>query len=58
MQYIYAYDLTSLRELWNHLDQRMFSKLEHNFMPGNVFCEWRILIIFILYFGNRSSLLI
>lgn len=34
MQYIYAYDLTSLRELWSHLDQRMFSRLEHNFTPA------------------------
>ncbi|KAJ9585107.1 hypothetical protein L9F63_020547 [Diploptera punctata] len=33
-QHIYAYDLTSLRELWSHLDQRMFSKLEHNFIPA------------------------
>jgi len=34
MQFIYAYDLASLKELWTHLDQRMFSKLEHNFTPG------------------------
>ncbi|GFG39309.1 hypothetical protein Cfor_02234 [Coptotermes formosanus] len=34
MQFIYAYDLNSLKELWTHLDQRMFSKLEHNFTPA------------------------
>ena len=34
MQFIHLYDLNSLKELWTHLDQRMFSKLEHNFTPG------------------------
>lgn len=33
LQFIYTYDLGSLKELWAHLDQRMFSKLEHNFTP-------------------------
>ncbi|RZF32900.1 hypothetical protein LSTR_LSTR004291 [Laodelphax striatellus] len=31
MQFILAYDLTSLRELWSHLDSKVFSKLEHEF---------------------------
>ncbi|XP_024940269.1 WD repeat-containing protein 91 isoform X2 [Cephus cinctus] len=34
MQYIYNYDLTSLRELWGHLDTRMFSRLESHFASG------------------------
>ncbi|KAG8223849.1 hypothetical protein J437_LFUL007870 [Ladona fulva] len=34
MQCIYSYDLISLRELWNHLDQRMFSKLDQHFCPA------------------------
>ncbi|XP_059482085.1 WD repeat-containing protein 91 [Neocloeon triangulifer] len=32
--YVNFYDLTSLRELWAHLDQRMFSKLESHFAPA------------------------
>ncbi|XP_022902483.2 WD repeat-containing protein 91 [Onthophagus taurus] len=28
------YDLNSLRDLWAHLDNHMFSKLESNFIPG------------------------
>lgn len=31
MQYIYNYDLASLRELWGHLDTIMFSRLESHF---------------------------
>ncbi|XP_033342526.1 WD repeat-containing protein 91 isoform X2 [Megalopta genalis] len=34
MQYVYNYDLTSLRELWGHLDTRMFSRLESHFTPA------------------------
>ncbi|XP_076241526.1 WD repeat-containing protein 91 isoform X2 [Calliopsis andreniformis] len=34
MQHIYNYDLTSLRELWGHLDVRMFSRLESHFTPA------------------------
>ncbi|XP_043269266.1 WD repeat-containing protein 91 [Venturia canescens] len=34
MQYIYISDLTALRELWGHLDSRMFSRLENHFAPG------------------------
>lgn len=34
MQFIYSYDLLGLRELWGHLDQKMFSKLESEFTPG------------------------
>lgn len=34
MQFIYVYDLVGLRELWSHLDQRMFSKLENDFAPA------------------------
>lgn len=34
MQYIYNYDLVSLRELWGHLDMRMFSRLESHFTPA------------------------
>ncbi|XP_063239481.1 WD repeat-containing protein 91 [Bacillus rossius redtenbacheri] len=31
MQYVAVYDLVSLRELWSHMDQKMFSRLEHHF---------------------------
>nr|CAD7444336.1 unnamed protein product [Timema bartmani] len=34
MQYIFSYDLVSLKELWSHLDHKMFSKLEHHFAPA------------------------
>ncbi|XP_014297515.1 WD repeat-containing protein 91 [Microplitis demolitor] len=34
MQYIYTFDLTSLRELWGHLDTRMFCRLENHFVPS------------------------
>ncbi|KAG8228533.1 hypothetical protein J437_LFUL008990 [Ladona fulva] len=34
MQCIYSYDLTSLREIWAHLDQRMFSRLDHHFIAA------------------------
>lgn len=34
MQYIYNYDLVSLRELWGHLDTRMFCRLESHFTPA------------------------
>ncbi|XP_076295369.1 WD repeat-containing protein 91 isoform X2 [Lasioglossum baleicum] len=34
MQYVYNYDLTSLRELWGHLDTKMFSRLESHFTPA------------------------
>ncbi|KAJ8920303.1 hypothetical protein NQ315_011964 [Exocentrus adspersus] len=33
MQNINSYDLTSLRELWGHLDRHMFTKLESHFTP-------------------------
>ena len=31
--YIASYDLSSLRDAWSHLDQRVFSRLEHQFIP-------------------------
>lgn len=34
LHYINTYDLNSLRELWNHLDNHMFSKLENHFTSG------------------------
>lgn len=33
-QYIYAYDLSALRELWAHLDHRIFTRLEQEFTPA------------------------
>lgn len=32
--YITSYDLVSLRDAWAHLDQRVFSRLEHQFTPA------------------------
>ncbi|KAK7868098.1 hypothetical protein R5R35_005545 [Gryllus longicercus] len=34
LQHVTSCDLTSLRELWLHLDQKVFSKLEHHFIPA------------------------
>lgn len=34
MQHIYNYDLLSLRELWGHLERRMFLRLENLYTPG------------------------
>lgn len=34
LYFISNYDLTSLRELWIHLDTHMFTKLESHFTPG------------------------
>lgn len=34
LQFIFSYDLNSLRELWSHLDSYMFTKLESNFIPS------------------------
>lgn len=34
LQYIYNYDLTGLREAWNHLDTRLFTRLEQHFAPA------------------------
>ncbi|KAG8035523.1 hypothetical protein G9C98_006969 [Cotesia typhae] len=34
MQHIYTFDLVSLRELWGHLDTRMFCRLENYFVPS------------------------
>lgn len=31
---IYSHDLQLLREIWNHLDGHLFSKLEHAFASG------------------------
>lgn len=32
--FINNYDLQSLRDLWAHFDQKIFSKLEYEFLPG------------------------
>lgn len=32
---INSHDLQSLRDIWNHLDGHLFSKLEHSFATGN-----------------------
>ncbi|XP_014277435.1 WD repeat-containing protein 91 isoform X1 [Halyomorpha halys] len=32
--FINNYDLQSLRDLWTHFDQKIFSKLEYEFIPG------------------------
>lgn len=34
--FIYNSDLQSLRDLWSHLDNLLFSKLEQHFAPGNI----------------------
>lgn len=32
LQLVYSYELVALRELWSHFDQRMFSKLEQDYI--------------------------
>lgn len=32
---INSHDLQALRDIWNHLDAHLFSKLEQNFASGN-----------------------
>lgn len=39
------YDLNSLRELWGHLETHMFSKLETQFMPGEVHQETYCMLV-------------
>ncbi|KOX80691.1 WD repeat-containing protein 91 [Melipona quadrifasciata] len=48
MQYIYNYDLTSLRELWGHLDLRMFSRLESHFTPAVRKLEYAVLKMYLV----------
>lgn len=35
---INSHDLQSLRDIWNHLDGHLFSKLEHSFATGTCHC--------------------
>lgn len=37
LQFVSSYELNSLRELWGHLDSRMFTKLESSFIPSKPF---------------------
>lgn len=37
VQFVYSYDLSSLRELWGHLDGKIFSKLDHEFTAGSLY---------------------
>ena len=34
ISYITVYDLNGLRDYWNHFDQLVFERLDHNFIPG------------------------
>jgi hypothetical protein len=57
MQFIYSYDLASLKELWAHLDQRMFSKLEHSFTPCKYYQLFSFYYILIkLYYLVMSAI--
>lgn len=35
---INTHDLQLLREIWNHLDGHLFTKLENTFVSGKTFC--------------------
>lgn len=39
---INSHDLQSLRDIWNHLDGHLFSKLEHSFATGNQIVQFPI----------------
>lgn len=39
MHSINSQDLHALREIWNHLDGHLFSKLEHSFAFGKSICS-------------------
>ncbi|XP_054258850.1 WD repeat-containing protein 91 [Macrosteles quadrilineatus] len=48
MQYIYTCDLNGLRELWGHLEQKMFSKLENEFTSAIRKLESSILKLYVV----------
>lgn len=48
MHLVNAYDLSSLRELWSHLDAFMFSKLESYFAAGVKKLENAVLKLYLI----------
>lgn len=49
MNAINVQDLQLLRDIWNHLDGHLFSKLEHSFASGNFhYLVFRLFKLFIL----------
>lgn len=48
MQTINTQDLTGLRDIWNHLDGHLFSKLEHSFTAAVKKLEFGILKLYLV----------
>ena len=42
LQLIHSYDLNGVRELLTHFDQRMFSKLDQEFLPGKILYQFEL----------------
>ncbi|KAF5292438.1 hypothetical protein FQA39_LY13985 [Lamprigera yunnana] len=57
LQFVNNYDLISLRELWAHLDNHMFTKLESHFVPATKKLENAILKLYLinLIVNNKSD---
>ena len=55
MQYVYSYDLVSLRELWGHLDTRMFSRLENHFIPAIKKLENAVLKLYLVNAATNNK---
>lgn len=53
---IYSHDLQLLREIWNHLDGHLFSKLEHAFASGKSLKE-KLNVPFELFFCHFRFIL-
>ncbi|OWF40423.1 WD repeat-containing protein 91 [Mizuhopecten yessoensis] len=52
--YIVTYDLTSLREFWNNLNHRLFSRLEQRYMPSVRKLEVGLLKFYIVYASQNN----
>lgn len=46
---INSHDLQALRDIWNHLDVHLFSKLEHNFASGKLLTDGSQADVFIVF---------
>ncbi|XP_069139768.1 WD repeat-containing protein 91-like isoform X2 [Argopecten irradians] len=52
--YIVTYDLASLREFWNNLNHRLFSRLEQRYMPSVRKLEVGLLKFYIVYASQNN----
>lgn len=54
---IAAYDLSGLRDLWNHYDISLFERMEHHFMPGtrSIYPHTTDQLILTLYGSHKKN---